>query len=161
MSRSENQEPRRGLPTVGRQEPRHPPLRANKLCKKKIRREKPLRRKVKNAVRLPVADRQGLQKLNTRAKSVTADRVAPQILCASASLRESKNPPQRVLGLPAARQVLSTPSYFSSTAISCATKLSSGPSPIFLRIEKRVFSMVRALLLSTSASSLVDKLSRR
>ena len=51
--------------------------------------------------------------------------------------------------------------YLSSTAISCATKLSSGPSPIFLRIEKRVFSMVRALLLSTSASSLVDKLSRR
>ena len=57
--------------------------------------------------------------------------------------------------------VLSTPCYFSSTAISCATKLSSGPKPIFFRIEKRVFSIVRALLLSTSASSLVDKLSRR
>ena len=51
--------------------------------------------------------------------------------------------------------------YLSSTAISCATKLSSGPSPIFLRIEKRVFSIVRALLLSTSASSLVDQLSRK
>ena len=64
----------RGLPTVGR--------RAGKLCEKKIRRAKPQRRKEEKAVLLPVADRQGLQKLKTRAKSVTADRVASQILCA-------------------------------------------------------------------------------
>ena len=59
----------------------YPPRRAGRLCKKKIRRAKPQRRKEEKAVLLPVEDRQGLQKLNTRAKSVTADRAAPQILC--------------------------------------------------------------------------------